>query len=131
MTPLVDKKARALAKKWQALKADEDNARTKRLAVEADIIKHFENEIPSRGTYRVDGGIKIVTGFAESWDQDALDAIQKNWSHGSGVTGFPFKVEWKPDNPAIKQLREKAPEIYEEIAPALNVVPKKPSFSKE
>lgn len=124
-TPKLEK----LANQWIEAKQEEQKAETKRLGIEAQIIAAAGKAIPTKGTCHV-GPLKIVTGFTDKWDQDALDLVDAKWLKKWPI--FPFKSEWKPANGEINYLKENLPEAYAALKPALiETKAKKPAFSME
>lgn len=96
---------------------------------EIAIYNAAEKSLPEKGTAHVTG-VKIVTGYTEKWDDDALAIIEQTWAQTSNLA-FPFKKTYKPDGKSITCLRENAEVAYKILAVALTVTPKKPSFELE
>lgn len=116
-----------LTQAWQRAKADEEAANARRIAIESDIYQLVEDSLPDKGTTTLETGMKIVTGFTESWDQEKIADVQESlWPSDAP---FPFKREWKPDGRAISSLRDYQPRLYQLIADCLTLKPRKPSFS--
>jgi hypothetical protein len=123
---LADLSEAELADAWRQAKADERDAARRRLEIETAILQIKSHELPEKGTTNLACGMKIVTSFTESWDQERLNQAYQNWPAN---VAFPFKGEWKPDGKAIAYLRENIPNLYAAISPALTLRPSRPSFS--
>jgi hypothetical protein len=111
---------------WKMAKRMKDDWAEQQLVIESEIYQLVEKQLPEKGTHTLDTGMKIVTGHSEEWDQPILSLAYEKWA---APVPFPFTGVWKPDGKAIAYLREKWPETYEKIRPALTLKPKKPSFS--
>lgn len=111
---------------WLAEKNKEAEANAERIRIESRIYELTQNDLPEKGTHTLPTGMKIVTGYAESWDEDVLNTAYQNWQ---APLPFPFKGQWKPDAKQITYIRENCPELYRLIQPALTLKPKKPAFS--
>lgn len=117
----------ALIEEWKNAKAQESLWNAKRIELESQIYETHAKEIPEKGTYTTPEGMKITTGFTESWDDTELNTAYQQWPVETVV--FPFSTTWKPDSKAIKVLRDSIPNLYRIIEPALTLKPKKPSFN--
>lgn len=117
-----------LTQQWQGAKRREQEANAARIDIESKIYELVASQLPDKGTTTLDTGMKIVTGFSESWDQEAVQRTYEQWPHESGVK-FPFQGTWKSDGKAISYLRENCPDAYRLIQGALTLTPKKPAFS--
>jgi hypothetical protein len=115
-----------LTTQWQQTKAALEAAQEAHLQSEIAIYEAVKDTLPDKGTTTLDTGLKIVTGYTESWDQEKLNEVYNAWDF---PMAFPFKGEWKPDGKAVSYLREHAPQLYGKISYALTMKPKKPSFS--
>jgi hypothetical protein len=115
-----------LSSKWKEAKRREQEANALRISIESDIYSLVCGTLPDKGTTTLATGMKIVTGYSESWDQAALNSAYEIWP--SNVP-FPFKGEWKADGKAINYVRKHLPEDYALIRSALTLTPKKPAFS--
>lgn len=115
-----------LKEQWQYAKDQETLWNRKRIEIESQIYEQHQANIPDKGTYTTDEGIKIATGFSEEWDQAALSRAYEQWP---ADVKFPFSGVWKPDGKAVSYLRDNAPAMYALIQPALTLKPKKPAFS--
>lgn len=111
---------------WKQAKAEEQIAQNKRLGIEAEILQITAGQLPEKGTTTLEGGMKIVTGFREEWNQDHINTAYQSWPEG---VAFPFKGEWKPDGKAIAYIRENIPALYDSIRGGLTLKSSKPSFS--
>jgi len=114
-----------LRAEWIAAKTAENEARNFRLKVEQEIIAALGDELPDTGTTKTHG-LKIVTGYNRKWDQAAL---QEMVNKGIPPKLFPFKTEYKEIKRNSDYLANNEPEIWEYIARALTLTPKKPAIS--
>lgn len=96
---------------------------------EAAIYTAGGNLIPEKGTVHFTG-VKVVTAFAEKWDDEGLAKAEAAWPSISNLP-FPFKKVYKADGKAVTYLRENAKDAYDLIAKALTLTPRKPSFELE
>ena len=110
---------------WKRTKAVLTEAQDAHMKSEYALYEDAKSDIPEKGTFHY-GDIKIVTGFTEKWDQDAISKIYQAWDSD---LKFPFKGEWKPDGKAISYIRENASGVYKKLSEALTLSPKKPAFS--
>lgn len=115
-----------LTSAWKDAKAAEDAANARRIEIESRIYELTQKDLPEKGTHTLPTGMKIVTGFSESWDENAINEAYQKWQ---APLPFPFKGQWKPDAKQITYVRENCPELYALIQPALTLKPKKPAFS--
>jgi hypothetical protein len=46
----------------------------------------------------------------------------------AGDIAFPFREEYKPDNPAIAYIEDQFKDLYKRLEPAREEKPKKPAF---
>ncbi len=111
---------------WKAAKRNEQEAAAARIAIESEIYEITHVRLPDKGTFALDSGMRIATGFTEDWDQGALNKAHQEWP---ASVPFPFIGVWKPDGKAITYLRENMPDLYRLIQGALTLKPKKPAFS--
>jgi hypothetical protein len=116
----------SLTQAWKDAKWEETKAAAKRIAIESDIYELVRDQLPGKGTFTAETGMKIATGYAEKWDQESLNKAYQRWP--SSVP-FPFKGEWKPDGKAVAYVRDNLPEEYSLLRDALTLTPKKPTFS--
>lgn len=116
----------ALIDEWKHCKEQETIWNAKRIEVEIKLYEQHQTNLPDKGTYTTDEGMKITTGFTEEWDQSVLSHAYQQWP---ADIKFPFAGVWKPDGKAISYLRENAPSAYALLQPALTLKPKKPSFT--
>ncbi len=114
---------------WKAAKQREADANLERLRAEYTLYELTRDQLKEKGTNSFEGGLKIITGFTETYDADKIyNAFIE--SDNMGVIKFPFKIEYKPVSIDMKALEEFYPNVYKEcILPHLIVKPKKPSFS--
>lgn len=115
-----------LTQAWIATKANLAAAQEAHLRSEIALYNAVKERLPEKGTTTLETGLKIVTGYAEKWDQERLSEIYNAWDE---AVKFPFKGEWKPDGKAISYLRENAPQAYKKLSEALTMAEKKPEFS--
>ena len=73
-------------------KQEEQSWNQQRIAIESEIYELVEKDLPDKGTYALDSGMKIATGFTEDWDQEKLSNLE--WV---APVRFPFQGHWKPD----------------------------------
>jgi hypothetical protein len=125
---IADIKLKKLIKAWKQAKEDERAAEGRRLAVEGQIIALRKDDIPDRGTVKIDE-MKITTGFTANWDQNQLREVRENWP--DGYPDFPFREELKPVWDDINYLREHNEDAYKLAVKALNEYAKKPGFKVE
>lgn len=125
-SPEVKMQLEALTRSWKAAKEREEQAKAERLAIEAEGLELVKAALPDKGTTTFDTGLKIETGFTESWDQERVQLAHDNWPSN---LKFPFKGEWKPDNKAISYIRDNEPLAYRLLSDCLTLKPKKPAFS--
>ncbi len=116
----------ALTKEWKQAKAAEEQAKNVRIAIESQIYEQVQKELPEKGTKSFDTGLKITTGFTESWDQEVLNRAYQAWP---ATHKFPFHGVWEADGKAVTYIRENQPELYALIREGLTLRPRKPSFS--
>ncbi len=116
----------ALIDEWRHCKEQETIWNAKRIEVESKLFEVHQANLPDKGTYTTDDGMKITTGFTEEWDQSVLSQAYQQWP---ADIKFPFAGVWKSDGKAISYLRENAPSAYAILQPALTLKPKKPSFT--
>ncbi len=111
---------------WKLEKQNESDANARRIAIESQIYELTQAQLPDKGTFALETGMKIATGFSEEWSQEQLNAAYQEWD---ASMPFPFTGIWKPDGKAISYLRDNVPDAYKKIQPALTLKPKKPAFS--
>lgn len=111
-----------LTAEWQILKKRENAAKESRLMIEQEILSLAE--LKEQGTTTL-GEIKITTGYAQKWDQEAIVTYLKD----KGLPLMPFKTEFKPDTKKMNALKEAYPADYAELErAALTLTEKKPTF---
>ncbi|CAN5149135.1 hypothetical protein BH10PLA2_BH10PLA2_19870 [soil metagenome] len=116
----------SLTHQWKIAKQIEKDAAVRRVAIESSIWAIVQKRLPDKGTTTLETGLKIVTSFAEEWDQEALADAERAWS---APVPFPFETVYKADARAVAYIRERLPEVYASIREALTLKPKKPAFS--
>jgi len=113
----------------KAAKEKLDIAKAEVAAAEDAIYEASKAFIAEKGTTHVTG-VKIETGFNDTWDQEKLRELQKTWSQHSNAE-FPFKEELKADGKAISYIRENVKEVWKILSAACSSKPKKPTFTLE
>lgn len=110
-------------------KLDETRVKKIRLILEEQIIEHPDviDTLKPKGTTSFDEGVKVVTGFSESWNHQFLQDLHK--SNRIKPEYWPFTVTWKADTKALNFLEERFPDLYEVLAEGLTTKPKKASVS--
>lgn len=121
-----DHKLNRLTEEWKYAKQMEQHWNASRIAVESQIYELIASELPDKGTFTTETGMKITTGFSEDWDAESINSAYQQWPEG---VKFPFNGTWKPDGKAISYLRDNQPLLYALLQPALTLKPKKPAFS--
>ncbi len=114
-----------LRKRLSVVKATEEAAKKERLTIEREIIGLLADELKEQGTTNIHG-LKIVTGYTRKWDQAELQGLVER---GIPPKLFPFKVEYKEDKKMSDYLANNEPDVWEKIAKALTLTPRKPSVS--
>ena len=113
-----------LAVMWRAAKADEDDARERRIEIEQQILSHTGcreegSQTHSAGSYKVS-----VTGkLSRKLDADKWEQIKDR------VPDALRPVEYKPtlDTKGMRYLEQNEPEIARVVAEAIETKPAKPA----
>ncbi len=108
-------------------KAAETVANAHRLSLETAILNHPDvaKKLKMEGTTHFKGtGLSITTGFTRSWDTEKL----LNLSVSIREEFFPFKQSLTEDRKAAKEIEAEYPDLWSQLASALTLKPKKPSF---
>jgi hypothetical protein len=116
----------SLTSQWKEAKRQEQEAEDRRLQIEYQLYTLLKPQLPQKGTFTTETGMKIALGMSEKWDQGKLNEIHQTWD---GSLKFPFKGEWKADGKAISYLRDNVPGLYRTLSDALTLTEKKPAFS--
>lgn len=111
---------------WKSAKNAEQVANMLRLQIEQKVLELCGSELKDKGTNNLKTGLKVVTGYTEKWDNDALRDIRNMWCSNYS---FPFREEFKPTRASLEFIEENDKAAFEEIQEALTVSPSKPSFS--
>lgn len=112
-----------LVEKWEYAKEREREWNAQRLQTEEEILKHVV--LPEKGTFNVNGKMKIQARLKETWDQGRLTEMKERIN----FPFWPFEQQWKPINKEIRTLEENFPEKWRELQTALTIEPAKPTFS--
>jgi len=120
---MTDDRNRELATKLKLAQQRETAAKQERLAVEEEILTAYADEIKPEGTNNL-GPFKIVTGYTRKWDNDKLNELATRIK----PEFFPFAVQYKENTKLTKSIETANPELYNELATALTLKPKKPSI---
>ncbi len=115
-----------LTDEWIKAKYDEQGANSLRLNIEAAILDLCKNTLKDKGTNNLDTGLKIVTGYTEKWDQQAIDDAANAW--GSALP-FPFQTQYKPVKALLDIVEATDAPKFRELQKAMTLSPSKPSFS--
>jgi len=119
-----------LVSEWKQAKEKETLANAHRVLIEKQLLEITKSNLQDKGTNNLPNNLQIVTGYSESYDQDAIDRLKNKFDDGlSKLPYFPFKQEWKPQTKQIAALKDMCGEIFnQEMAEALTIKPKKPAF---
>jgi len=118
-----------LAAAWQAAKADERAANSRRLEIEEQIVEALPLAV--EGTQTVDAGkyrVKVTSKLTRTVDTKALQA------HWNSLSAFAQDVfTWKADLslPALRRLQENHPDLYPSVAVYVTSKPAKAAVSVE
>jgi len=114
-----------LKERLRIVEETEKAAKKERIAIEKQIVDLLRDELKDQGTTNLHG-LKIVTGYNRKWSQEQLRQLV---DQGIPPKLFPFKVEYKEDRKLSNYIENNEPEVWEVIAKALTLTPKKPSVS--
>jgi hypothetical protein len=117
---------------WKFHKREEIASNEARGLVEAEILKYLrenDQELPEKGTTKLEEGLKITTGIDTKWDQEILAKLAEKWPKAGPP--WPFTTEYKPDNDQIKYLQANVKAIWDRLKEACVEREKKPSFSEK
>lgn len=106
-----------LASEWLAIKAEEDKARDKRIEIEKDMLALHPAREEGSETITTPLGVKIkLTGkLTYKANVEQLQALTTAWPEALR----PIKTEIKADESALKILRSERPDLWRQIAPAV------------
>lgn len=106
-----------LASHWQAAKENEDAAREKRVEIEKQMLALHPAREEGSETIATPLGIKIkLTGkLTYKANVEQLQALTTAWPEALR----PIKTEIKADESALKILRSERPDLWRQIAPAV------------
>jgi len=106
-----------LASHWQAAKQNEDAAREKRVAIEQEMLALHPAREEGSETITTPLGVKIkLTGkLTYRANVEQLQALTTAWPEALR----PIKTEIKADESALKILRAERPDLWRQIAPAV------------
>lgn len=107
----------ALAGFWAAAKEREDAARDERVEIEGRILALHPAKEEGSETFATPAGAKVtLTGkLTYKSDLDKLTAITAAWP----VELRPLKFETKADDSKLKLIRANRPDLWKQIAPAI------------
>lgn len=114
---------------WMAAKADERLANIRRVTIEDQILNMVEHKEEGSMTIDAGDGIKITTTGKLSYKADVqlLDKLTMNWEQSTK----PLKIEVKADETKLKKIRRENPNLWREIAKAVEIKPQKTGVSIE
>ena len=117
-----------LTKQWIEAKDAENEARAKRLSVEAAIIDVTGVDETKPGTKVIDNGVRVSTKLNRKWNQDFLSEKARL------ITALPedicpFKIEYKEDRKKMDALKLYKPDVYKKLEEGLELKPAKPTFT--
>jgi len=105
-------------------KSVERDANLARIAVEREILAHPDVVVEDEGTTTV-GNLKIETGYTRKFDQAKLAAIAQDFPPEL----WPFKTEYSEVRRGTRYLENNQPELWDVIAGALTLTPRKPAIT--
>lgn len=107
----------ALAGFWAAAKEREDAARDERVEIESRILALHPAKEEGSETFATPAGVKItLTGkITYKSDVERLTALTSAWPEELR----PVKVETKADDSMLKAIRAQRPDLWKQIAPAI------------
>lgn len=120
----VEARINELSEKFRIAKAEENVAKTLRLAIEEELYDIIKSELKEKGTHHF-GAMKIVTKLNEEWNQDMLADMLNKFSM------WPFNPKWVPDKQAMEEMAIKFPSEYKQLLAAMIVKPAKPTYTYE
>lgn len=107
----------ALAGFWAAAKEREDAARDERVEIENKILSLHPAKEEGSETFATPAGAKVTLTGKLTYKSDIgqLTAITEGWP----VELRPLKVETKADDSKLKLIRANRPDLWKQIAPAI------------
>ena len=119
-----------LVAQWAVEKKLEQQANSRRLAIEGRILTIIKPDLKESGTNNFFGGLKVLTGLAATCDKEKVNNLyQKYINNEIPVPEFPFKHKWEPELKTLNALRLNIPVVYNQyFLDAVTVKPKKPAF---
>lgn len=116
-----------LAYEWENAKALEQEAQTRRIKIEEQILSLLDEK--EEGTVSNDGEfykVSVTYGMTRSIQLDELDKLNQDENLQSTLAlAFPTKPSI--DLATLRKIESAQPEIYKQIAKAISTKPRKPS----
>ena len=118
-----------LARDWLAAKSAEDEARGRRVEIEADLLLH--SQPVAEGTDRVDTAatrLAVTYGVRRKVDSDALSDV---WGALSDIGRKCFRWSADVDLKQLRAVQTVTPELYAQLAQFITATPAKPAVKVE
>lgn len=108
---------------WQIAKNDEDAARDRRVDIENQMLKVQPAREEGSDTITTPLGIKVkLTGkITYKADLEKLAVLTHGWPEAMR----PIKTEVKADETKLRLIRSESPQLWQQIAPAIETKPAK------
>lgn len=110
-----------LAADWLAAKRVEQEAVTRRVQLEEELLRVIPNKEEGRATTQLSNGLRIVATGKMNYkaDVERLLALTAAWPEK------PVKTKVEADEAFLKSIRNDRPDLWRQIAPAITLKPAK------
>lgn len=110
-----------LAADWLAAKRAEQEAVTRRVQLEEELLRVIPNKEEGRATTQLSNGLRIVATGKMNYkaDVERLLALTAAWPEK------PVKTKVEADEAFLKSIRNDRPDLWRQIAPAITLKPAK------
>lgn len=110
-----------LAADWLAAKRVEQEAVTRRVQLEEELLRVIPNKEEGRATTQLSNGLRVVATGKMNYkaDVERLLALTAAWPEK------PVKTKVEADEAFLKSIRNDRPDLWRQIAPAVTLKPAK------
>lgn len=111
--------AEKLAAEWLEAKRAEQEATSRRIAIESDLLKLVTTKPEGSSTTTLTNGVKVKTTGKLSYktDVDKLLVLTSTWPSDAK----PVKTKVEADETLLRAIRSERPDLWRQIAPAITV----------
>lgn len=112
-------KPEELAREWLAAKRAEQEAVTRRLEIEQDLLRCIPHKEEGRASTTLTNGMRVVAAGKMNYkaDIERLAALTAGWPEEAR----PIRTKVEADESLLKAIRTDRPDLWRQIAPAISL----------